>query len=92
MVDELVSSTNSTRTGAPTPYSIARHYAPSAMFTANHCIDDESDPAASKGNPAAAAASINTCWFFQAEKRGIDTASDVSFVMLPGGRSCSDAA
>jgi len=53
---------------------------------ANHCIDDDDgDPAASKGNPAAAAASINTFWFFQAEQCGVDTSSDVNFVMLAGG-------
>jgi lysyl endopeptidase len=56
------------------------------FFFANHCIDDgDNDPAAAKGDPAAAAASINTYWFFQANECGGDTSSDVDFVMLTGG-------
>jgi hypothetical protein len=56
------------------------------LLFANHCIDNgDNDPAASKGDPAAAAASINTYWFFQAQQCGVDTSSDVNFVMLPGG-------
>ena len=56
------------------------------FFSANHCIDDnDNDPAASKGSPAAAAASVNTYWFFQAAQCGVDTSSDVNFVVVGGG-------
>ncbi|HMK67072.1 MAG TPA: hypothetical protein VK433_00895, partial [Stellaceae bacterium] len=37
------------------------------LYFASHCIDSgDADPGASRGGPAAAAASINTYWFFQA--------------------------
>jgi hypothetical protein len=56
------------------------------LYFASHCIDSgDADPGASRGGPAAAAASINTYWFFQAMQCGVDTSSDVNFVMLPGG-------
>ena len=56
------------------------------LFFANHCIDnDDNDVGASKANPAAAAASINTYWFFQTNSCGQDTASNVNFVVVDGG-------
>ena len=56
------------------------------FLSANHCIDDDDDdPAASKGSPAATAASINTYWFFQAARCGVDTSSDVNFVVVASG-------
>jgi len=56
------------------------------FFTANHCLDDgDDDPAASKIRPAAAAATINTYWFFQTSVCGKDSASNVNFVLVAGG-------
>ena len=56
------------------------------LFFANHCIDnDDDDVGASKADPAAAAASINTYWFFQTNICGQDTASNVNFVVVAGG-------
>lgn len=56
------------------------------FFTANHCLDNGGDdPAASKIQPAAAAATINTYWFFQTSVCGLDSASNVHFVLVAGG-------
>jgi hypothetical protein len=56
------------------------------FFTANHCIDnDDDDVGASKALPAAAAATINTYWFFQTSVCGQDTAANVNFVVVAGG-------
>src|ERR1019366_2148894 len=50
------------------------------FFTANHCLDnDDNDVGASRAHPAAAAATINTYWFFQTSVCGVDTASNVNF-------------
>ncbi len=55
-------------------------------FTANHCLDNlDADVAASKAQPAAAAATINNYWFFQTSVCGQDIASDVNFVLVAGG-------
>ena len=55
-------------------------------FTANHCLDNlDTDVAASKAQPAAAAATINNYWFFQTSVCGQDIASDVNFVLVAGG-------
>jgi lysyl endopeptidase len=56
------------------------------FFTANHCLDnDDADVGASKANPAAVAATINTYWFFQTSVCGQDTANAVNFVLVAGG-------
>jgi hypothetical protein len=56
------------------------------FFTANHCLDNgDADAAASKIQPAAAAATINTYWFFQTSVCGQDSASNVNFVLVAGG-------
>jgi lysyl endopeptidase len=56
------------------------------FFTANHCLDnDDADVAASKAQPAAVAATINTYWFFQTSVCGQDTANNVNFVLVAGG-------
>src|ERR1022692_2010692 len=56
------------------------------FFTANHCLDNgDADVAASKAQPAAAAATINTYWFFQTSVCGQDTANNVNFVLVAGG-------
>src|SRR6202521_1727964 len=56
------------------------------FFTANHCLDNDiADVAASKTQPAAAAAMINTYWFFQTSVCGVDTASNVNFILVDGG-------
>ena len=58
------------------------------FYTANHCIDDDdSDPAASRGNPAAVASTINTYWFFQTSTCGVHTSSAVNFILVVGGAS-----
>jgi hypothetical protein len=56
------------------------------FFTANHCLDDgDTDFAASKARSAAAAATINTYWFFQTSVCGQDTANNVNFIVVDGG-------
>ena len=56
------------------------------FFTANHCLDnDDNDVGASMAHPAEAAATINTYWFFQTSVCGVDTASNVNFVLVAGG-------
>ncbi len=56
------------------------------FFTANHCLDnDDTDVGASKAQPAAVAATINTYWFFQTSVCGQDTANKVNFVLVAGG-------
>ncbi len=56
------------------------------FYMANHCIDNgDDDPAASQGQPAAAARSIETFWMFQANTCGVDTANDVNFTALTAG-------
>ena len=56
------------------------------FFTANHCIDNgDDDVGASKAHPAAAAATVNTYWFFQTSVCGVDTAGNVNFILVDGG-------
>jgi lysyl endopeptidase len=56
------------------------------FFTANHCLDNDGvDVGASKAQPAAVAATLNTYWFFQTSVCGQDTASNVNFVLVAGG-------
>ncbi len=59
--------------GSMTPY----------FLTTNHCIDDVDTPAASKGLPAAAAATVNTYWFFQAATCG--SLAQPGYVLVAGG-------
>ncbi len=53
------------------------------FLTTNHCVDDIDDPASSKGVPAAAAASVNTYWFFQAATCG--SQAQPNYVLIAGG-------
>lgn len=53
------------------------------FLTTNHCIDDIDDPAASRGIPAAAAASVNTYWFFEASTCGNRT--QPAYVLVADG-------
>jgi len=56
------------------------------FFTANHCLDNgDTDVGASKAQPAAVAATINTYWFFQTSVCGQDTANNVNFTLVAGG-------
>jgi hypothetical protein len=56
------------------------------FFTANHCLDNgDADVGASKAQPAAVAATINTYWFFQTSVCGQDTANNVNFTLVAGG-------
>jgi lysyl endopeptidase len=56
------------------------------FFTANHCLDnDDADVGASKAQPTAVAATINTYWFFQTSVCGQDTSNNVNFVLVAGG-------
>src|SRR6202048_5424742 len=53
------------------------------FFTANHCLDnDDADVGASKAQPTAVAATINTYWFFQTSVCGQDTSNNVNFVLV----------
>jgi hypothetical protein len=53
------------------------------FLTANHCIDDLWDPVRSRGIPAAAAATINTYWSYQAASCG--SVASPAYTLLPGG-------
>jgi hypothetical protein len=56
------------------------------FYTANHCLEDESeDFAAAKGQPAAVARSFQTFWLFQSDTCGADTAANVNFSTLTAG-------
>jgi hypothetical protein len=56
------------------------------LYTANHCIDNGGDdPGAAKGQPAAAAQTIETFWLFQTNLCGADSGAHVNFSELTSG-------
>ena len=53
------------------------------FITADHCFEDPSDPASAQGTAAAAAATINTYWFFEAATCG--SLAEPDFIVQAGG-------
>jgi len=53
------------------------------FITADHCLEDPEDPASAKGTAAAAAATINTYWFFEATTCG--SLAQPNFIVQAGG-------
>jgi len=56
------------------------------FYTANHCLEDDTeDFAAAKGNPAAIARTFETYWLFQSKVCSVDNAANVNFSVLKSG-------